>query len=111
MIKVSYLTTPEIAPYVARGVVVWELALCVLLLIPKTRNTAAWGYIVTWLGFSAYAIWRMVMHINAPCSCFGGLFKLTPSTSLLLCVVLLVVTNKLLTLISISNTSVGVGMV
>jgi hypothetical protein len=39
------------------------------------------------------------------------LFKLTPSTSLLLCVVLLVVTNKLLTLISISNTSVGVGMV
>ena len=101
MLKVSHLLPDALVytwvPILAGFVVVWEMVVAVTLLIPHMRITALWAACSTLLVFAAYAIVRQIKGINAPCSCFGSLFKMSPFTSLGLCVALLAVAIAVLT--------------
>lgn len=87
------LQVTRLLPYwmgepVAIAVIIWEAAIALALLFKRTRYVALWAYIATMFLFMAYSLWRAIKSIQVPCNCFGAVFKMTPSASFLLCLVL-----------------------
>jgi len=84
VLEASQLVKGQLIPSIAVTLIALELALAVLLCIPRSRALALQGAFVLSLLFLGYSIWRLINHIGVPCSCFGPLFKHSPVSSLVL---------------------------
>lgn len=83
---------------VSIGVLALEALAAVTVVFPRTRALGlALSFMLSWL-YLAYALWRMIMHIDAPCNCFGSLFKTNPPEAAALSLTLAALSAYVLTI-------------
>lgn len=89
-IQRSSLVPPNWEHSVALALVGFEALLSCLLLIGRLARASLPIYAGLSSLFFGYALWRWYQDIQAPCSCFGVLFRLEPWQSLPLTVLMTV---------------------
>jgi protein-disulfide isomerase len=80
----SRLIPAWLARSIAVLIMTLEYGLPLLLAMPRTRTAGLLGTTGLFTAFAAYSAWRIVARVGVPCTCFAGLFTLSPVTTLLL---------------------------
>jgi hypothetical protein len=80
----SYLFSSKTADWFSPILVMLEFGTGICLCLRGTRRAATWAATIAFSLFAAYNVWRLVAHIEAPCSCFGWMLRVSPGLALLI---------------------------
>jgi hypothetical protein len=111
VIAVSQLVPRELAASVGFCILVLEVLTSGALALARFRRFGLMLSMGLFSLFCSYSVWRYLMNIPVPCSCFGTLFKLSPGATFLLDSLLLVACTVLLSIANGSGPSPKKGLV